>query len=38
MATQNPQVAEMIRKEGKLTDDVEAALKKGIEDFNAGWS
>lgn len=37
MATQNPDVAEKLRSEGKLTDEIEASLKKGIEDFNAGW-
>lgn len=38
MATQNPEVIEMLQKEPKLTEETEAALKKSLDEFNAGWS
>ncbi len=38
MATQHPDLADKLRAEGRLTDEIEAELKKGLEEFNAGWN
>ncbi len=38
MAAQHPDVGSRIREVGRLTEEIEADLKKAIEEFNAGWS
>jgi F-type H+/Na+-transporting ATPase subunit alpha len=38
MQTQNPDFAAKLKESGRLTDEIEAELRKAIEEFNQGWS
>ena len=38
MDTAHPEVGRPIRESGAWTDEIQAALKAAVEDFNAGWS
>ncbi len=38
MDTVHPEVGKPIRESGAWTDEIQAALKTAVEDFNAGWS